>query len=130
MKKRPLPNRRIGYTQKVSIEGKTLYLRTGEYEDGELGEIFLTLDKEGSTLGCMISAFAICLSVGLQHGVPLEEYTDKFLFARFKPNGPVQGDARIKQCDSILDYVCRDLLSHYKGREDLVHVKEVEDENS
>lgn len=130
MKKNRLPNRRLGYIQKVKINGKPLYLRTGEYTDGSLGDIFIDLDKEGSTLGSLIDCFAIAISVGLQYGVPLEEYADKFIFAKFPPSGVVTGHERIKMCDSIIDFVFRDLMFNYKHDESVVHVKETYHEES
>ncbi len=125
MKKKRLPNRRPGYIQKVRIGDKTLYLRTGEYPDGSLGDIFIDLDKEGSTLGSLLDCLAIAISVGLQYGVPLEEYANKFIFAKFPPSGNVTGHANIKRCDSIVDFVFRDLMFNYKGDDSVVHVKEV-----
>ncbi len=128
MKKNRLPNRRAGYIQKVRIDGKTLYLRTGEYLNGSLGDIFIDLDKEGSTLGSLIDCFAIAVSVGLQYGVPLEEYASKFIFAKFPPSGNVTGHAHIKRCDSIVDLVFRDLMFNYKSDDSVVHVKEERDD--
>ncbi len=128
MKKKRLPNRRTGYVQKVRIGNKTLYLRTGEYPDGSLGDIFIDLDKEGSTLGSLIDCFAIAISIGLQYGVPLEEYADKFIFAKFPPSGNVTGHGNIKRCDSIVDLVFRDLMINYAGAENLKHVKGAQDD--
>ncbi|MDZ7824377.1 MAG: vitamin B12-dependent ribonucleotide reductase [Ahrensia sp.] len=117
-----LPGRRKGYTQKAKIGGHTVFLRTGEYDDGRLGEIFLDMNKEGSTLRALINNFAISVSLGLQYGVPLEEYVDAFVFTKFEPAGPVQGNDAIKQATSILDYVFRELAVSYLGRHDLSHV--------
>lgn len=117
-----LPTRRKGYTQKAKIGGHTLFLRTGEYDDGRLGEIFLDMNKEGSALRALINNFAISVSLGLQYGVPLEEYVDAFTFTRFEPAGFVQGNDSIKNATSILDYVFRELAISYLGRYDLAHV--------
>ncbi len=109
-----LPSRRKGYTQKAKIGGHTIFLRTGEYDDGRLGEIFLDMNKEGSALRAFINNFAISVSLGLQYGVPLEEYVDAFTFTRFEPAGFVQGNDAIKNATSVLDYVFRragDLVS-------------------
>ncbi len=121
-----LPTRRKGYTQKAKIGGHTVFLRTGEYDDGRLGEIFLDMNKEGSTLRALINNFAISVSLGLQYGVPLEEYVDAFVFTKFEPAGPVQGNDAIKQATSILDYVFRELAVSYLGRHDLSHVDQSE----
>lgn len=117
-----LPTRRKGYTQKAKIGGHTLFLRTGEYDDGRLGEIFLDMNKEGSALRALINNFAISVSLGLQYGVPLEEYVDAFTFTRFEPAGFVQGNDSIKNATSILDYVFRELAISYLGRYELAHV--------
>jgi ribonucleoside-diphosphate reductase alpha chain len=117
-----LPTRRKGYTQKAKIGGHTLFLRTGEYDDGRLGEIFLDMNKEGSALRALINNFAISVSLGLQYGVPLEEYVDAFTFTKFEPAGIVQGNDAIKNATSILDYVFRELAVSYLGRHDLAHV--------
>src|SRR5205085_5673957 len=100
-----------------------IYLRTGEYEDGTLGEIFLDMHKEGATFRSMTNCFAIAISLGLQHGVPLEEFVDAFLFTRFEPNGMVQGNPHIKMTTSIIDYIFRELAITYLGRHDLAHVQ-------
>ncbi len=118
-----LPGRRKGYTQKAKIGGHTVFLRTGEYEDGRLGEIFLDMNKEGSALRAFINNFAISVSLGLQYGVPLEEYVDAFTFTKFEPAGIVQGNDSIKNATSILDYVFRELAVSYLGRHDLAHVE-------
>ena len=117
-----LPGRRKGYTQKAKIGGHTVFLRTGEYDDGRLGEIFLDMNKEGSTLRALINNFAISVSLGLQYGVPLQEYVDAFVFTKFEPAGMVQGNDAIKNATSILDYVFRELAVSYLGRHDLSHV--------
>jgi ribonucleoside-diphosphate reductase alpha chain len=117
-----LPTRRKGYTQKAKIGGHTIFLRTGEYEDGRLGEIFLDMNKEGSSLRAFINNFAISVSLGLQYGVPLEEYVSAFTFTKFEPAGMVQGNDAIKNATSILDYVFRELAVSYLGRHDLGHV--------
>jgi len=121
-----LPTRRKGYTQKAKIGGHTVFLRTGEYDDGRLGEIFLDMNKEGSTLRALINNFAISVSLGLQWGVPLEEYVDAFVFTKFEPAGMVQGNDAIKNATSILDYVFRELAISYLGRHDLAHVDQSE----
>ncbi len=122
--RRKLPDRRAGYTQKARIGNHTIYLRTGEYEDGTLGEIFLDMHKEGAAFRSMTNCFAIAISLGLQHGVPLEEYVDAFQFTRFEPNGIVQGNPHIKMTTSIIDYIFRELAITYLGRYDLAQVEE------
>ena len=117
-----LPGRRKGYTQKAVVGGHKVYLRTGEYEDGRLGEIFIDMHKEGAALRSLLNNFAIAISLGLQYGVPLEEYVDAFTFTRFEPQGPVQGNDTIKYATSILDYVFRELAISYMERFDLAHV--------
>ncbi len=117
-----MPDRRKGYTQKAVVGGHKVYLRTGEYDDGRIGEIFIDMHKEGAALRSFINNFAIAVSLGLQYGVPLEEYVDAFTFTRFEPNGPVQGNDSIKFATSILDYVFRELAVSYMGRFDLAHV--------
>ena len=121
--RRRLPNKRGGYIQKAKIGGHNVYLHTGEYEDGTLGEIFLDMHKEGAAFKALTNAFAIAVSLGLQHGVPLKEFVDAFVFTRFEPNGPVMGNDRIKMSTSILDYIFRDLAVNYLDRSDLAHVK-------
>ena len=118
-----LPNRRKGYTQKSVVGGHKVYLRTGEYDDGKLGEIFIDMHKEGAALRAMMNNFAIAVSVGLQYGVPLEEFVDAFTFTKFEPAGMVQGNDSIKNATSILDYVFRELAVSYLGRTDLAHVE-------
>jgi ribonucleoside-diphosphate reductase alpha chain len=122
-RRRRLPYRRAGYTQKARIGNHKIYLRTGEYEDGTLGEIFLDMHKEGAAFRSMTNCFAIAVSLGLQHGVPLEEFVDAFLFTRFEPNGVVQGNPHIKMTTSIIDYIFRELAISYLGRYDLAHVE-------
>ena len=117
-----MPHRRKGYTQKAVVGGHKVYLRTGEYDDGRLGEIFIDMHKEGAALRSFINNFAIAVSLGLQYGVPLEEYVDAFTFTRFEPAGPVQGNDSIKYSTSILDYVFRELAVSYLSRFDLAHV--------
>jgi len=118
-----LPQRRKGYTQKALVGGHKVYLRTGEYDDGELGEIFIDMHKEGAAFRSLMNNFAIAISIGLQYGVPLEEFVEAFTFTRFEPNGIVQGNDAIKNATSILDYVFRELAVSYMGRNDLAHVE-------
>jgi ribonucleoside-diphosphate reductase alpha chain len=125
-RRRRLPDRRAGYTQKARIGNHKVYLRTGEYDDGTLGEIFLDMHKEGAAFRSMTNCFAIAVSLGLQHGVPLDEFVDAFLFTRFEPNGVVQGNPHIKMTTSIIDYIFRELAITYLSRYDLAHV-ELED---
>jgi ribonucleoside-diphosphate reductase alpha chain len=120
--RRRLPDRRAGYTQKARIGNHKVYLRTGEYDDGALGEIFLDMHKEGAAFRSMTNCFAIAISLGLQHGVPLEEFVDAFLFTRFEPNGAVQGNPHIKMTTSIIDYIFRELAITYLARHDLAQV--------
>src|SRR6201747_1451202 len=117
-----LPTRRKGYTQKAVVGGHKVYLRTGEYDDGRLGEIFIDMHKEGAALRSILNNFAIAVSLGLQYGVPLDEYVDAFTFTRFEPSGPVQGNDSIKYATSILDYMFRELAVSYMERFDLAHV--------
>jgi ribonucleoside-diphosphate reductase alpha chain len=117
-----LPDRRKGYTQKAVVGGHKVYLRTGEYADGRLGEIFIDMHKEGAAFRSLMNNFAIAISVGLQYGVPLEEYVDAFTFTRFEPAGLVQGNDAIKNATSILDYIFRELAISYLGRNELAHV--------
>ncbi len=117
-----LPDRRKGYTQKAVVGGHKVYLRTGEYEDGRIGEIFIDMHKEGAAFRSLMNNFAIAVSLGLQYGVPLEEFVEAFIFTRFEPAGFVQGNDRIKSATSILDYVFRELAVSYLGRHDLAHV--------
>lgn len=121
VERRTLPAKRRGYTQKAKINGQTLFLRTGEYSDGTLGEIFIDMAKEGATMRSLLNCFAIAVSIGLQYGVPLEEYVEKFVFTRFEPSGMVQ-HPNIKSTTSIVDFIFRALAYDYLGRTDLVHV--------
>jgi ribonucleoside-diphosphate reductase alpha chain len=118
-----MPERRKGYTQKAVVGGHKVYLRTGEYGDGSLGEIFIDMHKEGAGFRAMMNNFAIAVSVGLQYGVPLEEFVDAFTFTKFEPAGLVQGNDSIKNATSILDYIFRELAVSYLDRTDLAHVK-------
>ncbi|KCZ57213.1 hypothetical protein HY29_00375 [Hyphomonas beringensis] len=117
-----LPDRRKGYIQKASVGGHKVYLHTGEFEDGSLGEIFLDMHKEGAAFRSLMNNFAIATSIGLQYGVPLEEYVDAFVFTRFEPAGAVTGNDRITKATSILDYIFRELAVSYLGRDDLAEV--------
>jgi ribonucleoside-diphosphate reductase alpha chain len=121
-----MPDRRKGYTQKAVVGGHKVYLRTGEYDDGRLGEIFIDMHKEGAAFRSLMNNFAISISLGLQYGVPLEEYVDAFTFTRFEPAGFVQGNDAIKNATSILDYIFRELAISYLGRHDLAHVDPAE----
>jgi ribonucleoside-diphosphate reductase alpha chain len=118
-----MPERRKGYTQKAIVGGHKVYLRTGEYSNGALGEIFIDMHKEGAGFRAMMNNFAIAVSVGLQYGVPLEEFVDAFTFTKFEPAGMVQGNDSIKNATSILDYIFRELAVSYLDRTDLAHVK-------
>ncbi|APX88780.1 ribonucleoside-diphosphate reductase, adenosylcobalamin-dependent [Brevirhabdus pacifica] len=118
-----MPERRRGYTQKAIVGGHKVYLRTGEYHDGKLGEIFIDMHKEGAGFRAMMNNFAIAVSVGLQYGVPLEEFVDAFTFTKFEPAGMVQGNETIKNATSILDYIFRELAVSYLDRTDLAHVQ-------
>src|SRR5213082_3433958 len=121
--RRPLPTRRKGYTQKATVGGHKVYLRTGEYEDGGLAEIFIDMHKEGSAFRSLMHNFAIAISMGLQYGVPLEEFVESFTFTRFEPSGIVEGNDAIKMATSILDYIFRELAISYLDRGDLAHVQ-------
>lgn len=125
-KRRRLPDRRTGYTQKAKINGNTVYIRTGEYENEQIGEIFIDMHKEGAAFRSLLNNFAIAISLGLQHGVPLEEFVDAFVFTRFEPSGIVTGNDRIKMSTSVIDYIFRELAVTYLGRGDLAHVDEEE----
>ena len=120
--RKKLPGRRKGYTQKASVGGHKVYLRTGEYDDGALGEIFIDMHKEGAAFRSLMNNFAIAISLGLQYGVPLDEYVEAFTFTRFEPAGLVQGNETIKNATSILDYIFRELAVSYLERTDLAHV--------
>jgi ribonucleoside-diphosphate reductase alpha chain len=117
-----LPHRRKGYTQKAIVGGHKVYLRTGEYDDGSLGEIFIDMHKEGAAFRSLMNNFAIAISLGLQYGVPLEEYVEAFTFVKFEPAGVVQGNDTIKNATSVLDYIFRELAVSYLSRHDLAHV--------
>lgn len=121
VERRTLPSKRRGFNQKAKINGQTLFLRSGEYSDGTLGEIFIDMAKEGATMRSMLNCFAIAVSIGLQYGVPLEEFVDKFVFTRFEPAGMVE-HPNIKSATSIIDFIFRSLAYEYLGRNDLVHV--------
>lgn len=121
-KRHLLPSRRRGYTQKARVGGHKVYLRTGEYEDGSLGEIFVDMHREGAAFRSLMNCFAIAVSLGLQYGVPLEEFVDAFVFTRFEPNGVVQGNDNIKMATSVIDYIFRELAVTYLGRTDFVQV--------
>ncbi len=122
-KRRMMPARRKGYTQKARVAGHKVYIRTGEYEDGSLGEIFVDMHREGAAFRSLMNCFAIAISLGLQYGVPLEEFVEAFVFTRFEPNGIVQGHDNIKMSTSVIDYMFRELALSYLGRTDLVQVK-------
>ncbi|MEI9963568.1 MAG: hypothetical protein WDM92_01470 [Caulobacteraceae bacterium] len=119
--RRKLPDRRKGYIQKATIGGHKVYLHTGEYDDGELGEIFLDMHKEGAAFRSLMNNFAIAISIGLQYGVPLEEFVEAFVYTRFEPAGRVDGNDSIKSATSILDYIFRELAVSYLDREDLAN---------
>jgi ribonucleoside-diphosphate reductase alpha chain len=120
--RRRLPDRRKGYIQKAAVGGHKVYLHTGEYDDGALGEIFIDMHKEGAAFRSLMNNFAIAISIGLQYGVPLEEFVDAFVFTRFEPSGEVKGNDSIRHATSILDYVFRELAVSYLERRDLAHV--------
>ena len=113
-----LPDRRKGYTQKATIDKNKVYLRTGEYMDGRLGEIFIDMHKEGAAFRSLMNNFAIAISIGLQYGVPLEEFVEAFTFTKFEPSGEVKGNTEIKSATSILDYIFKELAISYLGRDD------------
>ncbi|MSP67476.1 MAG: vitamin B12-dependent ribonucleotide reductase [Alphaproteobacteria bacterium] len=125
-KRRRMPPRRRGYTQKAVVGGHKVYLRTGEYEDGTLGEIFIDMHKEGAAFRSLMNNFAIAISIGLQYGVPLEEYVDAYVFTRFEPSGMVEGNDAIKMSTSLLDYMFRELAISYLSRTDLAHVEQAD----
>ena len=118
-----LPNRRRGYTQKAVVGGHKVYLRTGEYDNGRIGEIFIDMHKEGAAFRSLMNNFAIAISIGLQYGVPLDEFVEAFTFTRFEPSGMVEGNETIKMSTSIIDYIFRELAISYLGRRDLAHVE-------
>jgi len=121
-RRKRLPFRRSGYTQKVKIGGQSVYLRTGEYENGQLGEIFIDMHREGAAFRSLMNCFAISISLGLQHGVPLEEFVDAFVFTKFEPSGMVSGSPHVKMTTSVIDYIFRELAVTYLERDDLAHV--------
>ena len=121
-KRRRLPDRRTGYTQKAKINGQSVYIRTGEYDNEQIGEIFIDMHREGAAVRSLLNCFAISISLGLQHGVPLEEFVDAFVFTRFEPSGMVTGNEKIKMTTSVIDYIFRELAVTYLGRDDLAHV--------
>ena len=120
-----MPDRRKGYIQKAQIGDHKVYLHTGEYDDGKIGEIFIDTNKEGELVKAMMNNFAIAISLGLQYGVPLEEYVDAFIDTKFEPSGNVAGNDRILSASSILDYVFRELAISYLGKEDLAHTPSI-----
>ncbi len=122
-KRRRLPDRRSGYTQKAKINGQSVYIRTGEYDNGQIGEIFIDMHREGAAFRSLLNCFAISISLGMQHGVPLEEFADAFVFTRFEPAGIVTGNEKIKMATSVIDYIFRELAVTYLGRNDLSHVE-------
>ncbi|MEJ2193446.1 MAG: hypothetical protein P8X73_01135 [Ignavibacteriaceae bacterium] len=122
-KRRRLPDRRTGYTQKAKINGQSVYIRTGEYDNGQIGEIFIDMHREGAAFRSLLNCFAISISLGLQHGVPLEEFVDAFVFSRFEPSGIVTGNEKIKMATSVIDYIFRELAVTYMGRYDLAHIE-------
>jgi ribonucleoside-diphosphate reductase alpha chain len=122
-RRRTLPGRRVGYTQKAKLGGHSIFIRTGEYDDGSLGEIFLDMHKEGAAFRSLLNSFAIAVSLGLQYGVPLEEYVDAFTFSKFEPNGVVQGHDYVKMATSVIDFIFRDLAISYLKRSDLGQIK-------
>jgi hypothetical protein len=117
--RRPLPHRRSGYTQKAAVGGHKLFVRTGEYDNGALGEIFVALHKEGPGFRGLMDNFAVAVSLGLQHGVPLEAFVEAFTFTRFGPAGPVEGDPAVAHATSLLDYMFRHLAVNYLGQHDI-----------
>jgi ribonucleoside-diphosphate reductase alpha chain len=125
-KRRRLPDRRTGYTQKAKINGQSVYIRTGEYDNGQIGEIFIDMHREGAAFRSLLNCFAIAISLGLQHGVPLEEFVDAFVFTRFEPSGIVSGNEKIRMATSVIDYIFRELAVTYLGRNDLSHVDPTE----
>ena len=120
-----MPDRRKGYIQKAQIGDHKVYLHTGEYDDGKIGEIFIDTNKEGELVKAMMNNFAIAISLGLQYGVPLEEYVDAFIDTKFEPSGNVTGNDRILSASSILDYVFRELAISYLGKEELAHTPSI-----
>ena len=128
-----MPDRRKGYIQKASIGEHKIYLHTGEYDDGKIGEIFIDTNKEGELVKALMNNFAIAISLGLQYGVPLDEFVDAFIDTKFEPSGKVEGNDRILSATSILDYVFRELAISYLGKEDLAHtpsIAKIQDKDS
>ena len=125
-----MPDRRKGYIQKAQIGDHKVYLHTGEYDDGKIGEIFIDTNKEGELVKAMMNNFAIAISLGLQYGVPLEEYVDAFIDTKFEPSGNVIGNDRILSASSILDYVFRELAISYLGKEELAHTPSISSSKS
>ena len=120
-----MPDRRKGYIQKVTISDHKIYLHTGEYDDGKVGEIFIDMNKEGELVKALMNNFAIAISLGLQYGVPLDEFVDAFIETKFEPSGKIEGNDRILTASSILDYIFRELAISYLGREDLAHTPSI-----
>ena len=120
-----MPDRRKGYIQKATIGNHKVYLHTGEYEDGKIGEIFIDTSKEGELVKALMNNFAIAVSLGLQYGVPLDEYISAFVGTKFEPSGKVYGNDRILSATSILDYIFRELAISYQNREDLAHTPSI-----
>ena len=120
-----MPDRRKGYIQKVTIGNHKIYLHTGEYDDGKVGEIFIDMNKEGELVKSLMNNFAIAISLGLQYGVPLDEFVDAFIETKFEPSGKIKGNDRILNASSILDYIFRELAISYLGREDLAHTPSI-----
>ena len=120
-----MPDRRKGYIQKVSIGDHKIYLHTGEYDDGKIGEIFIDMNKEGELVKALMNNFAIAISLGLQYGVPLDEFVDAFIETKFEPSGEIKGNDRILNASSILDYIFRELAISYLNREDLAHTPSI-----
>ena len=120
-----MPDRRKGYIQKVTIGNHKIYLHTGEYDDGKVGEIFIDMNKEGELVKAIMNNFAIAISLGLQYGVPLDEFVDAFIETKFEPSGEINGNDRILNASSILDYIFRELAISYLGREDLAHTPSI-----
>ena len=125
-----MPHRRKGYIQKVTIGDHKIYLHTGEYEDGRVGEIFIDMNKEGELVKALMNNFAIAISLGLQYGVPLDEFVDAFIETKFEPSGEIKGNDRILNASSILDYIFRELAISYLGREDLAHTPSINKDNN
>ena len=120
-----MPDRRKGYIQKVSVGDHKIYLHTGEYDDGKVGEIFIDMNKEGELVKALMNNFAIAISLGLQYGVPLDEFVDAFIETKFEPSGEIKGNDRILNASSTLDYIFRELAISYLGREDLAHTPSI-----